>query len=84
MGFCLAFQETPTKELGHCGAEARGPERGSPAPSSGSPCLGRCMNSESSTDEEGILLGRRVLKKLKRAHCKSRKLFADDIRYCFK
>ncbi|XP_053782007.1 serine/threonine-protein kinase LMTK2 isoform X1 [Desmodus rotundus] len=49
----LFDQETPTKELGHCGAEARGPERGSPAPSSGSPCLGRCMNSESSTDEEG-------------------------------
>lgn len=49
----LFDQETPTKELGHCGAEAHGPEGGGPAPSSGSPCLGRCMNSESSTDEEG-------------------------------
>ncbi|XP_045675223.1 serine/threonine-protein kinase LMTK2 isoform X2 [Phyllostomus hastatus] len=49
----LFDQETPTRELGHCGAEAHGPERGGPTPSSGSPCLGRCMNSESSTDEEG-------------------------------
>lgn len=49
----LFDQETPTKELGHCGAEARGPERSSPAPSSGSPYLSRCINSESSTDEEG-------------------------------
>ncbi|XP_036913717.1 serine/threonine-protein kinase LMTK2 isoform X2 [Sturnira hondurensis] len=49
----LFDQETPTKELGHCGAEPRGPEQGGPTPSSGSPCLGRCMNSESSTDEEG-------------------------------
>ncbi|XP_028384588.1 serine/threonine-protein kinase LMTK2 [Phyllostomus discolor] len=49
----LFDQETPTKELGHCGAEAHGPERGGPAPASGSPCLGRCVNSESSTDEEG-------------------------------
>lgn len=51
--FCLAFQETPTKELGHCGGEARGPELSSPAPLSGSPYLSRCINSESSTDEEG-------------------------------
>lgn len=49
----LFDQETPTKELGHCGAEARGPEGSSPAPSSGSPYLSRCINSESSTDEEG-------------------------------
>ncbi|XP_054424853.1 serine/threonine-protein kinase LMTK2 isoform X2 [Pteronotus mesoamericanus] len=49
----LFDQETPTKELGHCGAEARGPERSSPAPSPGSPYLSRCINSESSTDEEG-------------------------------
>lgn len=49
----LFDQETPTKELGHCGAEARGPERSSPALSSGSPYLSRCINSESSTDEEG-------------------------------
>nr|KAF6348985.1 lemur tyrosine kinase 2 [Myotis myotis] len=49
----LFDQETPTKELGHCGAEARGPERSSPAPSSGSPYLSRGINSESSTDEEG-------------------------------
>ncbi|XP_059555235.1 serine/threonine-protein kinase LMTK2 isoform X6 [Myotis daubentonii] len=49
----LFDQETPTKELGHGGAEARGPERSSPAPSSGSPYLSRGINSESSTDEEG-------------------------------
>lgn len=49
----LFDQETPTKELGRCGGEALGPERSSPAPSSGSPCLSRCLNSESSTDEEG-------------------------------
>ncbi|EPY89042.1 serine/threonine-protein kinase LMTK2 precursor [Camelus ferus] len=50
---CSAFQETPTKELGPCGGEARGPELGGPVPTSGSPYLSRCMNSESSTDEEG-------------------------------
>jgi len=49
----LFDQETPTKELGHCGGDARGPELNSPAPSSGSPYLSRCINSESSTDEEG-------------------------------
>ncbi|XP_015440747.1 serine/threonine-protein kinase LMTK2 isoform X6 [Pteropus alecto] len=49
----LFDQETPTKELGHCGGEARGPELGSPAPSPGPPYLSRCINSESSTDEEG-------------------------------
>ncbi|XP_061064175.1 serine/threonine-protein kinase LMTK2 isoform X1 [Eubalaena glacialis] len=49
----LFDQETPTKELGHCGGEACGPELSSPTPSSGSPYLSRCMNSESSTDEEG-------------------------------
>ncbi|KAI5257325.1 Serine/Threonine-Protein Kinase Lmtk2 [Manis pentadactyla] len=49
----LFDQETPTKELGHCGGEARGPELSSPAPLSGSPYLSRCINSESSTDEEG-------------------------------
>lgn len=54
--FSLAFQETPTKELGHCGGDARGPELNSPAPSSGSPYLSRCINSESSTDEEGTSL----------------------------
>ncbi|XP_066129454.1 serine/threonine-protein kinase LMTK2 isoform X2 [Saccopteryx bilineata] len=49
----LFDQETPTKELGHGGAEAHGPERSSPALASGSPYLSRCINSESSTDEEG-------------------------------
>lgn len=49
----LFDQETPTKELGHCGGEAHGPGPSSPAASSSSPYLGRCMNSESSTDEEG-------------------------------
>lgn len=49
----LFDQETPTKELGHCGGEAHGPGPSSPAASTGSPYLGRCMNSESSTDEEG-------------------------------
>ncbi|KAK7812898.1 hypothetical protein U0070_001006 [Myodes glareolus] len=49
----LFDQETPTKELGHCGGEAHGPGPSSPAAASGSPYLGRCMNSESSTDEEG-------------------------------
>lgn len=49
----LFDQETPTKELGHCGAEARGPERSGPAPPSAAPYLSRCINSESSTDEEG-------------------------------
>ncbi|XP_006150240.1 serine/threonine-protein kinase LMTK2 [Tupaia chinensis] len=48
----LFDQETPTKELGHCG-EARGPELSGPAPATGSPYLGRCLHSESSTDEEG-------------------------------
>lgn len=54
--FSLTFQETPTKELGHCGGDAHGPELNSPAPSSGSPYLSRCINSESSTDEEGTSL----------------------------
>ncbi|XP_023388542.1 serine/threonine-protein kinase LMTK2 [Pteropus vampyrus] len=49
----IVREETPTKELGHCGGEARGPELGSPAPSPGPPYLSRCINSESSTDEEG-------------------------------
>lgn len=49
----LFDQETPTKELGHCGGEAHGPGPSSSAASTGSPYLGRCMNSESSTDEEG-------------------------------
>ncbi|XP_004459775.2 serine/threonine-protein kinase LMTK2 [Dasypus novemcinctus] len=49
----LFDQETPTKELGHGGGGAHGPESSSPAPSSGSPYLSRCINSESSTDEEG-------------------------------
>ncbi|XP_036280202.1 serine/threonine-protein kinase LMTK2 isoform X3 [Pipistrellus kuhlii] len=49
----LFDQETPTKELGHCGAEARAPERGGPVPSSDAPYLSRCINSESSTDDEG-------------------------------
>uniref|UniRef100_A0A7N5K887 non-specific serine/threonine protein kinase n=1 Tax=Ailuropoda melanoleuca TaxID=9646 RepID=A0A7N5K887_AILME len=49
----LFDQETPTKELGHCGGDAHGPELNSSAPSSGSPYLSRCINSESSTDEEG-------------------------------
>ncbi|KAM8952132.1 serine/threonine-protein kinase LMTK2 [Lycaon pictus] len=49
----LFDQETPTKELGHCGGDAHSPELNSPAPSSGSPYLSRCINSESSTDEEG-------------------------------
>lgn len=49
----LFDQETPTKELGPCGAEARAPERGGPAPSSDAPYLSRCINSESSTDDEG-------------------------------
>ncbi|KAB0398768.1 hypothetical protein E2I00_004758, partial [Balaenoptera physalus] len=48
-----ACEETPTKELGHCGGEACGPELSSPTPSPGSPYPSRCMNSESSTDEEG-------------------------------
>lgn len=48
----LFDQETPTKELGHCG-EAHGPGPSGPAQPLGSPYLGRCMNSESSTDEEG-------------------------------
>ncbi|XP_026898038.1 serine/threonine-protein kinase LMTK2 isoform X1 [Acinonyx jubatus] len=51
----LFDQETPTKELGPCGGDAHDPElsgRG-PAPPSGSPYLSRCINSESSTDEEG-------------------------------
>ncbi|XP_021562056.1 serine/threonine-protein kinase LMTK2 isoform X1 [Carlito syrichta] len=49
----LFDQETPTKELGPCGGEACGPGLSGPAPSSGSPYLSRCINSESSTDEEG-------------------------------
>ncbi|XP_076996714.1 serine/threonine-protein kinase LMTK2 isoform X2 [Tamandua tetradactyla] len=49
----LFDQETPTKELGHGGGGAHGPDLSSPAPSSGSPYLSRCINSESSTDEEG-------------------------------
>ncbi|XP_048223536.1 serine/threonine-protein kinase LMTK2 [Perognathus longimembris pacificus] len=49
----LFDQETPTKELGQCGGEAPSPGPSSPAPTSGSPYLSRCMNSESSTDEEG-------------------------------
>ncbi|XP_037669769.1 serine/threonine-protein kinase LMTK2 isoform X2 [Choloepus didactylus] len=49
----LFDQETPTKELGHGGGGVHGPESSSPAPSSGSPYLSRCINSESSTDEEG-------------------------------
>uniref|UniRef100_A0A8D2DJI3 Serine/threonine-protein kinase LMTK2 n=1 Tax=Sciurus vulgaris TaxID=55149 RepID=A0A8D2DJI3_SCIVU len=49
----LFDQETPTKELGHCGGEAHGPGPDSPAPSPGSPYLSRCMHSESPTDEEG-------------------------------
>ncbi|XP_073931623.1 serine/threonine-protein kinase LMTK2 isoform X2 [Castor canadensis] len=49
----LFDQETPTKELGPCGGDAHGPGPSSPAVPSGSPYLSRCMNSESSTDEEG-------------------------------
>ncbi|XP_035138667.1 serine/threonine-protein kinase LMTK2 isoform X5 [Callithrix jacchus] len=49
----LFDQETPTKELGPCGGEACGPDLSGPAPASGSPYLSRCINSESSTDEEG-------------------------------
>ncbi|XP_023569251.1 serine/threonine-protein kinase LMTK2 isoform X1 [Octodon degus] len=49
----LFDQETPTKELGHCGGEAHRPGPSGPAPTAGSPYLSRCMNSESSTDEEG-------------------------------
>ncbi|XP_060029222.1 serine/threonine-protein kinase LMTK2 isoform X2 [Erinaceus europaeus] len=48
----LFDQETPTKELGQCGSEAHGPELSS-STSAASPSLGRNMNSESSTDEEG-------------------------------
>ncbi|KFO25321.1 serine/threonine-protein kinase LMTK2 [Fukomys damarensis] len=49
----LFDQETPTKELGHCGGEAHRSEPSSPAPASGSLYLSKCINSESSTDEEG-------------------------------
>ncbi|XP_053412659.1 serine/threonine-protein kinase LMTK2 isoform X1 [Nycticebus coucang] len=49
----LFDQETPTKELGPCGGEAHGPELSGSAPSAGPPYLSRCINSESSTDEEG-------------------------------
>uniref|UniRef100_A0A8C5KFG7 Serine/threonine-protein kinase LMTK2 n=1 Tax=Jaculus jaculus TaxID=51337 RepID=A0A8C5KFG7_JACJA len=49
----LFDQETPTKELGHCGGEAHDPGPSSLAAPSVSPYLGRGMNSESSTDEEG-------------------------------
>lgn len=57
---CWAFQETPTKELGHGGGAARSPERSSPTPAAGSPHLSRGLNSESSTDEEGTALGGRL------------------------
>lgn len=49
----LFDQETPTKELGPCVGEARGPEPSSPALPAGPPYLSRCINSESSTDDEG-------------------------------
>ncbi|XP_007939154.1 serine/threonine-protein kinase LMTK2 [Orycteropus afer afer] len=49
----LFDQETPTKELGPSGRAVHGPDPSSPAPASGSPHLSRCINSESSTDEEG-------------------------------
>ncbi|XP_040845948.1 serine/threonine-protein kinase LMTK2 isoform X2 [Ochotona curzoniae] len=49
----LFDQETPTKELGPCVGEARAPEPCSPLLSAGPPCLSRCINSESSTDDEG-------------------------------
>ncbi|XP_074058013.1 serine/threonine-protein kinase LMTK2 [Macrotis lagotis] len=49
----LFDQETPTKELGHQGAEANNQESNSASPSLGSSYLNRFTNSESSTDEEG-------------------------------
>ncbi|XP_007498336.1 serine/threonine-protein kinase LMTK2 [Monodelphis domestica] len=49
----LFDQETPTKELGHRGAEANNPESNSPTPLLGPNYLSRFTNSESSTDEEG-------------------------------
>ncbi|XP_044534901.1 serine/threonine-protein kinase LMTK2 [Gracilinanus agilis] len=49
----LFDQETPTKELGHRGAEANNPESNSPTPLLGPNFLSRFTNSESSTDEEG-------------------------------
>ncbi|XP_006889693.1 PREDICTED: serine/threonine-protein kinase LMTK2 [Elephantulus edwardii] len=49
----LFDQETPTKELGPNGGAAHDPHPNDSAPSSGSPYLNRCFNSESSTDEEG-------------------------------
>ncbi|XP_075421173.1 serine/threonine-protein kinase LMTK2 [Tenrec ecaudatus] len=49
----LFDQETPTKELGPGGGALHDPSLSSPAPPSGSPYLSRCINSESSTDEEG-------------------------------
>ncbi|XP_012860866.1 serine/threonine-protein kinase LMTK2 [Echinops telfairi] len=49
----LFDQETPTKELGPGGGALHDPSLSSPAPPSGPPYLSRCINSESSTDEEG-------------------------------
>lgn len=49
----LFDQETPTKELGHCSGEASQGSELSGTSASGPPYLGRCLNSESSTDEEG-------------------------------
>ncbi|XP_020821024.1 serine/threonine-protein kinase LMTK2 isoform X2 [Phascolarctos cinereus] len=49
----LFDQETPTKELGHRGAEANNQESDSATPSLGPNDLNRFTNSESSTDEEG-------------------------------
>lgn len=53
MALLLDFQETPTKELGHCSDEAAQGSELSGTSASGPPYLGRCLNSESSTDEEG-------------------------------
>ncbi|XP_043845756.1 LOW QUALITY PROTEIN: serine/threonine-protein kinase LMTK2 [Dromiciops gliroides] len=49
----LFDQETPTKELGHRGAEANNQESSGATPSLGPSYLNRFTNSESSTDEEG-------------------------------
>ncbi|XP_072453927.1 serine/threonine-protein kinase LMTK2 isoform X1 [Notamacropus eugenii] len=49
----LFDQETPTKELGHRGAEANNQESNSASPSLSPNYLNRFTNSESSTDEEG-------------------------------
>ncbi|KAM6155132.1 serine/threonine-protein kinase LMTK2 [Rhynchocyon petersi] len=49
----LFDQETPTKELGPSRGAVHDSQLSSPAPSSSSPYLSRCFNSESSTDEEG-------------------------------